>query len=147
MTKRPLMGCRAWNSARQAIFQCLQGLPEGGLRRIILTASGGAFRDWPVEKLKEVRAADAIKHPNWRWALKALPTHCARTMPSGRQGTHVSLASEVLSGLPLRRARLLACSCRCRVLTCARGMSSISAHGGLRLHELPCGRGVLQGNY
>jgi 1-deoxy-D-xylulose-5-phosphate reductoisomerase len=50
----------------QAIFQCIQGLPEGGLRRIILTASGGAFRDWPVEKLKEVRAADAIKHPNWR---------------------------------------------------------------------------------
>ena len=28
-----------------------QGLPEGGMRRIILTASGGAFRDWPVEKL------------------------------------------------------------------------------------------------
>ena len=54
----------------QAIFQCIQGLPEGGLRRIILTASGGAFRDWPVEKLKEVRAADAIKHPNWRCALQ-----------------------------------------------------------------------------
>jgi 1-deoxy-D-xylulose-5-phosphate reductoisomerase len=46
----------------------LQGLPEGGLRRIILTASGGAFRDWPVEKLKEVTAADAVKHPNWRFA-------------------------------------------------------------------------------
>lgn len=53
----------------QAIFQCLQGLPEGGLRRIILTASGGAFRDWPVEKLKEVTAADAVKHPNWRCSL------------------------------------------------------------------------------
>jgi len=53
----------------QAIFQCLQGLPEGGLRRIILTASGGAFRDWPVEKLKEVTAADAVKHPNWRCDL------------------------------------------------------------------------------
>ncbi len=34
--------------------QVMQGLPVGGLRRIILTASGGAFRDWPVEKLKEV---------------------------------------------------------------------------------------------
>lgn len=56
----------------QAIFQCIQGLPEGGLRRIILTASGGAFRDWPVEKLKEVRAADAIKHPNWRCACPPL---------------------------------------------------------------------------
>lgn len=38
------------------------------MRRIILTASGGAFRDWPVEKLKEVTAADAVKHPNWRCA-------------------------------------------------------------------------------
>ena len=32
-------------------FNALQGVPEGGLRRIILTASGGAFRDWPVEKV------------------------------------------------------------------------------------------------
>ena len=38
------------------LLQVMQGLPEGGLRRIILTASGGAFRDWPVEKLREVRA-------------------------------------------------------------------------------------------
>lgn len=42
------------DSEHSAIFQCMQGLPVGGLRRIILTASGGAFRDWPVEKLKEV---------------------------------------------------------------------------------------------
>ena len=55
----------------QAIFQCLQGLPEGGMRRIILTASGGAFRDWPVEKLREVTAADAVKHPNWRCGPEA----------------------------------------------------------------------------
>jgi hypothetical protein len=60
--------CAGGSSVGQAIFQCLQGLPEGGLRRIILTASGGAFRDWPVEKLKEVTAADAVKHPNWRFA-------------------------------------------------------------------------------
>jgi 1-deoxy-D-xylulose-5-phosphate reductoisomerase len=32
------------DSEHSAIFQCIQGLPEGGLRRIILTASGGAFR-------------------------------------------------------------------------------------------------------
>lgn len=42
-----------------------QGLPEGGLRRIILTASGGAFRDLPVEKLKDVTVAQACSHPNW----------------------------------------------------------------------------------
>ncbi|CAM6101234.1 unnamed protein product [Calypogeia fissa] len=58
------------DSEHSAIFQCIQGLPEGGLRRIILTASGGAFRDWPVERLKDVKVADALKHPNWNMGKK-----------------------------------------------------------------------------
>ncbi len=58
------------DSEHSAIFQCLQGVPAGGLRRILLTASGGAFRDWPVEKLAEVRVADALKHPNWSMGRK-----------------------------------------------------------------------------
>lgn len=53
------------DSEHSAIFQCLQGVPAGGLRRIILTASGGAFRDLPVETLGKVTVADALKHPNW----------------------------------------------------------------------------------
>lgn len=58
------------DSEHSAIFQCLQGVPDGGLRRILLTASGGAFRDWPVEKLAQVKVADAIKHPNWSMGRK-----------------------------------------------------------------------------
>ncbi len=58
------------DSEHSAIFQCLQGVPAGGLRRIILTASGGSFRDWPVEKLAEVTIADALKHPNWTMGRK-----------------------------------------------------------------------------
>ena len=58
------------DSEHSAIFQCLQGVPVGGLRRILLTASGGAFRDWPVEKLPEVTVADALKHPNWSMGRK-----------------------------------------------------------------------------
>ncbi|CAI0398632.1 unnamed protein product [Linum tenue] len=58
------------DSEHSAIFQCIQGLPEGALRRIILTASGGAFRDLPVEKLKDVQVADALKHPNWSMGKK-----------------------------------------------------------------------------
>ena len=58
------------DSEHSALFQCIQGLPEGGLRRIILTASGGAFRDWPVAKLKDVKVADALKHPNWSMGQK-----------------------------------------------------------------------------
>ncbi len=58
------------DSEHSAIFQCLQGVPDGGLRRILLTASGGAFRDLPVEKLAEVKVADALKHPNWSMGQK-----------------------------------------------------------------------------
>ena len=58
------------DSEHSAIFQCLQGVPPGALKRIILTASGGAFRDWPKEKLAEVRVADALKHPNWAMGAK-----------------------------------------------------------------------------
>lgn len=58
------------DSEHSAIFQCLQGVPERGLRRILLTASGGAFRDWPVEKLELVTVADALKHPNWSMGRK-----------------------------------------------------------------------------
>ncbi|WP_414527445.1 1-deoxy-D-xylulose-5-phosphate reductoisomerase [Nodularia chucula] len=58
------------DSEHSAIFQCLQGVPQGGLRRILLTASGGAFRDWDVEKLAEVKVADALKHPNWSMGRK-----------------------------------------------------------------------------
>ncbi|KAL9434221.1 hypothetical protein AB3S75_028948 [Citrus x aurantiifolia] len=57
-------------SEHSAVFQCIQGLPEGALRRIILTASGGAFRDWPVEKMKEITVADALKHPIWTLGKK-----------------------------------------------------------------------------
>jgi 1-deoxy-D-xylulose-5-phosphate reductoisomerase len=58
------------DSEHSAIFQCLQSVPAGGLRRILLTASGGAFRDFPVEKLSQVTVADALKHPNWTMGRK-----------------------------------------------------------------------------
>ncbi|MGF1514057.1 MAG: 1-deoxy-D-xylulose-5-phosphate reductoisomerase [Elainellaceae cyanobacterium] len=58
------------DSEHSAIFQCLQGVPDAGLRRIILTASGGSFRDWPVERLQAVTVADALKHPNWSMGQK-----------------------------------------------------------------------------
>lgn len=58
------------DSEHSAIFQCLQGIPKGGLRRIILTASGGSFRDLPVDKLASVTVKDALKHPNWSMGQK-----------------------------------------------------------------------------
>jgi 1-deoxy-D-xylulose-5-phosphate reductoisomerase len=58
------------DSEHSAIFQCLQGVPDKGLRRILLTASGGSFRDLPVEELANVTIADALKHPNWSMGSK-----------------------------------------------------------------------------
>lgn len=60
----------AADSEHSAIFQCLQGAPQGALRKIILTASGGAFRDWTATDLNNVTLADALKHPNWSMGAK-----------------------------------------------------------------------------
>jgi 1-deoxy-D-xylulose-5-phosphate reductoisomerase len=58
------------DSEHNAVFQCLEGHPQAGVRRIVLTASGGAFRDWPIERLAAVTPADALKHPNWAMGPK-----------------------------------------------------------------------------
>ncbi len=58
------------DSEHNAVFQCLEGHPQAGVRRIVLTASGGAFRDLPAEKLAHVTPADALKHPNWAMGPK-----------------------------------------------------------------------------
>ena len=58
------------DSEHNAVFQCIQGHPSADVSRIILTASGGAFRDWPAEKLAHVTVADALKHPNWSMGPK-----------------------------------------------------------------------------
>ena len=70
------------DSEHSAIFQCLQGtpwadtarlstgVPTPGLRRIQLTASGGAFRDWPAADLARATVADATSHPNWSMGRK-----------------------------------------------------------------------------
>ena len=56
------------DSEHSAIFQCLNGNPEP--RRILLTASGGPFRDFTPEQLKTVTPEMALKHPNWRMGPK-----------------------------------------------------------------------------
>ena len=58
------------DSEHNAVFQCLEGHPHAGVRRIVLTASGGAFRDWPADKLAHVTPAVALKHPNWAMGPK-----------------------------------------------------------------------------
>ncbi len=56
------------DSEHSAIFQCLQG--GGEVKRILLTASGGPFRSWSREALKNATREDALKHPNWSMGPK-----------------------------------------------------------------------------
>ena len=58
------------DSEHSAIFQCLEGEDRASMRKIILTASGGAFRDLTESQLEHVKAADALKHPNWDMGAK-----------------------------------------------------------------------------
>lgn len=58
------------DSEHSAIFQCLRAGEKSEVRRLLLTASGGPFRTWPREKLAEVKAAEALRHPNWRMGAK-----------------------------------------------------------------------------
>lgn len=53
------------DSEHSAIFQALTGEDMRSVERIILTASGGALRDWPIERLATATLAEALKHPNW----------------------------------------------------------------------------------
>lgn len=58
------------DSEHSAIFQSLQGAPEGSLRKILLTASGGPFYSKTRKELENVTVKDALKHPNWSMGAK-----------------------------------------------------------------------------
>ncbi len=53
------------DSEHSAIFQALTGEDIAAVERIVLTASGGALRDWPLERLARATLAEALVHPNW----------------------------------------------------------------------------------
>ncbi|TJY43156.1 1-deoxy-D-xylulose-5-phosphate reductoisomerase [Cohnella pontilimi] len=58
------------DSEHSALFQCLNGEPRSALKRLILTASGGSFRDKTRDQLRGVTVEDALKHPNWSMGAK-----------------------------------------------------------------------------
>ncbi len=53
------------DSEHSAVFQALAGASLEAVARVVLTASGGALRDWPLERLAAATVADAGRHPNW----------------------------------------------------------------------------------
>ena len=78
MAGEAVMGAAAAKGARvlpvdsehNAIFQCLDGRGSDDLRRIILTASGGPFRETPNEQFAAITPEQALKHPTWSMGPK-----------------------------------------------------------------------------
>ncbi len=70
------------DSEHSAIWQCLEFNPERKFKKLIITASGGAFRNKTIEELEKVTPEDALKHPTWLMGNK-ITIDCATMMNKG----------------------------------------------------------------
>lgn len=72
MAKAQAHGCRILplDSEHNAIFQVFEEENREGIVRLILTASGGPFRTWPLEQMRAATPAQAVAHPNWSMGAK-----------------------------------------------------------------------------
>ena len=66
----PLAWLRPIDSEHSAIWQCLAGEDLDSVARLILTASGGPFREWTAARMATARPDDALRHPNWVMGAK-----------------------------------------------------------------------------
>jgi 1-deoxy-D-xylulose-5-phosphate reductoisomerase len=90
------------DSEHSAIWQCLHGEAPEAIRRVTLTASGGAFRDLPLEQLAHVTPEQALRHPNWSMGPK-ITVDSATLMNKGLE----VLEACWLFGLPLDRVGIV----------------------------------------
>ncbi len=58
------------DSEHNAIFQVLDGRSQKNIKKLVLTASGGPFRDLPLEQFSQIRLEDSLRHPNWKMGNK-----------------------------------------------------------------------------
>lgn len=70
------------DSEHSAIFQCLQARANNPVRRLHLTASGGALRDWPKERMATATVRDVLAHPTWHMGGK-ITVDCATMVNKG----------------------------------------------------------------
>jgi len=70
------------DSEHSAIFQCLQAAQGNIPRSILLTASGGALRDWPKERIESARVDEVLCHPTWNMGKK-ITVDCASMVNKG----------------------------------------------------------------
>ena len=58
------------DSEHSAVWQCIQGEDIAAIKRLILTASGGPFRDWLIDRIRNATPDDALQHPTWKMGAK-----------------------------------------------------------------------------
>ena len=90
------------DSEHSAIFQCLVGEDINAVNKILLTCSGGPFRQFTHEQLQQVTAADALKHPTWRMGAK-ITIDSASLMNKGFE----VMEARWLFGVPAERIEVL----------------------------------------
>lgn len=91
------------DSEHSAIFQCLQG--EGAdkqISRIILTASGGPFRQWDAERIRNATVAEALEHPTWKMGPK-ITIDSATLMNKGLE----IIEAVLLFGVPVEQVEVI----------------------------------------
>ena len=86
------------DSEHNAIFQCLVGANEKEVRKVILTASGGPFRQSSVQAMEKVTLAQALKHPTWSMGQK-ITIDSATMFNKGLE----MIEAHWLFGLPMRQ--------------------------------------------
>jgi len=86
------------DSEHSAILQCLVGEDTDTLEKLIITASGGPFRTWSIDNLKNAGVRDALKHPNWDMGAK-ITIDSATMMNKGLE----VIEAHWLFGLPLEK--------------------------------------------
>jgi len=86
------------DSEHSAIYQCLRGEDASAVKKLVITASGGSFRDYSREQLKTVTKKEALNHPNWSMGEK-ITIDSATMMNKGLE----VIEAHWLFGLPYER--------------------------------------------
>lgn len=86
------------DSEHNAAFQLLEFADLDSIEKVTLTASGGPFREWPVEKMLHVTPQEAVAHPNWAMGAK-ISVDCATLMNKGLE----LIEAQILFGLEPER--------------------------------------------
>jgi len=90
------------DSEHNAIFQCLEERNRDRVERLILTASGGPFRNWSMAEMAAATPAQAIKHPNWDMGAK-ISIDSATMMNKGLE----LIEAHILFGVPSERIEIV----------------------------------------